>query len=174
MPYRRMQEWRYSSTILDFGTRWGKWWASPPGGFTSGESAPGTHWIVGWVGLTSGLDAVSEGKCPALGIRTPAVQPVARRYTDWANPAHLRNKVKIKLSLCLIKNHALKTHQGSWGITPRFLNYSIGWKWVVSFTPWPLYLPRKEALPHTHGLGEKKKASAPGGNRNTICGSCRL
>jgi hypothetical protein len=55
-----MEEWRYSSTILDLGTIWG-WVVS----FTSlqlypGERAPGTHWIGGWVGPTVGLDAMEK------------------------------------------------------------------------------------------------------------------
>jgi hypothetical protein len=44
-----MREWRYSSTILDLGTRW-EWSASSPVPFTPGETALGTHWIEGWVG----------------------------------------------------------------------------------------------------------------------------
>jgi hypothetical protein len=33
-----------------------QWSASHPDSFTSGERAPGTHWIRGWVGPRSGLD----------------------------------------------------------------------------------------------------------------------
>jgi hypothetical protein len=36
----------------------GEWSASRPGHFASGERAPGTHWIGGWVGPRTGLDAV--------------------------------------------------------------------------------------------------------------------
>jgi hypothetical protein len=58
------------------------------GRFTSGETAPVTHWIGGWVGPTAGLDAMEKEKylTPA-GNRTTAVQPVARRYIDSAIPA---------------------------------------------------------------------------------------
>jgi hypothetical protein len=59
MPWRHMGEWRYSSTIFDLGTRW---LASCPGRFTSGEIAPRTHWIEGWVGPRAGLDAVEKRK----------------------------------------------------------------------------------------------------------------
>jgi hypothetical protein len=36
--------------IYVFLTSAGVWSASRPGLFTSGERAPGTHWIGGWVG----------------------------------------------------------------------------------------------------------------------------
>jgi hypothetical protein len=82
-------EWRYSSThsstsALDRG----EWSASRPGRFTPRESAPGAHWIGGWVGPRAVLDAVVKRKIPSLrqvsNPRTPIVQPVAQRYTDWA------------------------------------------------------------------------------------------
>jgi hypothetical protein len=34
----------------------GEWSASRPGRFTTGERAPSTHWIGGWVGPRVGLD----------------------------------------------------------------------------------------------------------------------
>jgi hypothetical protein len=52
------------------------------------EGAPGTHWIGGWVDPRAVLDAVGKRKIPSLrresNPRTPLVQPVAQRYTDWA------------------------------------------------------------------------------------------
>jgi len=36
------------------------------GGFTTVERAPGTHWIGGWVGPISGLDAMTQGKKKSL------------------------------------------------------------------------------------------------------------
>jgi hypothetical protein len=64
-----MGEWRNSSTIRELS-------ASRPGCITSGERAPGTHWIGGWVSpRAAGLDDVEK-------TRSPAVQPVARRYAD--------------------------------------------------------------------------------------------
>jgi hypothetical protein len=59
--------------------------------------------------------------------------------------------VKAKLSLCLTKYHTIKTYPllnyashhkdvlGSGGMAPRILNLSTKWRWVVSFTPRPLY-----------------------------------
>jgi hypothetical protein len=50
----------------------GEWSASRPGHFTTGERAPGTHWIGGWVDPTAGLDDVEKRKflvLPGLEIR---------------------------------------------------------------------------------------------------------
>jgi hypothetical protein len=73
-------EWRYSFTILELSTRW-RWVTS----FTPGERAACTHWIGGWEGPRAELDVVENRKisCPC-GKPTSAVQPVARRCTDWA------------------------------------------------------------------------------------------
>jgi hypothetical protein len=46
-----------------------------------GEGTPGTHWIGGWVGSTSGLDAVEKNPVPPRN-RTSAAQSAHRRYTD--------------------------------------------------------------------------------------------
>jgi hypothetical protein len=66
----------------------GEWSASRPGRFISRERASGTHWIGGWVCPRAGLDAVVKRKIPSPRLesnpRTPIVQPVAQRYTDWA------------------------------------------------------------------------------------------
>jgi hypothetical protein len=62
----------------------GEWSASRPGHFTPRQRAPGTHWI----GDRAVLNAVVKGKIPSplreSNPRTPTVQPVAQRYTDWA------------------------------------------------------------------------------------------
>jgi hypothetical protein len=50
-----------------------------PAALPLGERAPGSHWIQGWVGPRADLEAA--------GNRTPAVQPVDRRYPDSAVPA---------------------------------------------------------------------------------------
>jgi hypothetical protein len=85
-------EWRYISThsltsVLDRG----EWSASRTGRFTPRERAPGTHRIGGWVGPRDVLDAVVKRKILSprreSNPRTMIVQPVAQRYTDWANAA---------------------------------------------------------------------------------------
>jgi hypothetical protein len=83
------EEWRYSSTHSLTSARYGgEWSASCSGRFTPRERAPGTHWIGGCVGPRAILDAVVKRKIPSprreSKPRTPIVQPVAQRYTDWA------------------------------------------------------------------------------------------
>jgi hypothetical protein len=73
MPWRRMGEWRYRSTILDLDTRW-RWVVS----FTSVGNRP---WYpldrgLGEPHSRSGLRGESEYLTPP-GIRTQAFQPVA-------------------------------------------------------------------------------------------------
>jgi hypothetical protein len=68
----------------------GEWSASRPGGFTSEEGAPGTHWIGGWVDPRAGLDDV-ENKIfltlPGLELR-PVDRPASSQsHTDDTIPA---------------------------------------------------------------------------------------
>jgi hypothetical protein len=82
-------EWRCSSThSLTSAVDGNEWSASRPGPFTAREIVPGTHWIGGWVGPRAGVDTVVKRKIPSSrwesNPRTPIVQPIAQRYTDWA------------------------------------------------------------------------------------------
>jgi hypothetical protein len=95
-------EQRYSSThSLTSALDGGEWSASRPGRFTPRERAPGTHSIGGWMGPRAVLDTVMKRKIPSPrrepNTRTPIVQPVAQRYTDWAITAlgDTRNAYKI-------------------------------------------------------------------------------
>jgi hypothetical protein len=45
----------------------------------------------------------------------------SRKKTKYRNENDMR-KVKVKLSLCLTKHHAMKTYWGSGGIVPCILN----------------------------------------------------
>jgi hypothetical protein len=93
-----LEEWRYRSThSLTSALDGGEWSASRPGRFTPRVRALGTHWIGGWVGPRAVLDAVVKRKIPSprreSNPRTPIVQPVAQRYTDWVTTAP-SNEVK--------------------------------------------------------------------------------
>jgi hypothetical protein len=77
-----LAEWKYRCTysltsVLDGG----EWSASRPDRFTLREEALSAHWIVGWVGPRSGLDAVTKRKFLSprreSNPRTPIIQPVA-------------------------------------------------------------------------------------------------
>jgi hypothetical protein len=88
-PWRRIGEWRYSSThSLTSVLGGGEWSASRPGRFTPRERAPSTLWIEGWVGPRAVLEAVVKKKVSSLrresNPRIPIVQPAAQPYTDWA------------------------------------------------------------------------------------------
>jgi hypothetical protein len=88
-PEGVLAEWRYSSThSLTSALDGGEWSASRPSRFTPKETAPGTHWIGGWVGPRAVLNSVVKRKIPSprreSNPKTPIVQPVAQRYTDWA------------------------------------------------------------------------------------------
>jgi hypothetical protein len=58
-----------------------------PAALPPGERAPGTLWVEGWVGPGAILDAVVKRKITSphreSNPRTPIVQPVVQRYTDW-------------------------------------------------------------------------------------------
>jgi hypothetical protein len=74
-------------------TYWGgEWSASRPGRIIPRERGLCTHWIGGLVGPRAVLDAVVKRKIPSprrkSNPRTPIVQPVAQRYTDWAIAAY--------------------------------------------------------------------------------------
>jgi hypothetical protein len=66
-----MEEWRYSSTILDLDTRE----ASRPGSFNAEERAHRTHWIGGWVGPRVDKDAKRREKSPLPGIEERSSSP---------------------------------------------------------------------------------------------------
>jgi hypothetical protein len=78
---------RYSSIhSLTSALDGGEWSASRSSRFNPKERATGTHWIGGWMGPRTVLDAVVRRKIPSLrresNPRTPIVQPVAQCYTD--------------------------------------------------------------------------------------------
>jgi hypothetical protein len=69
--------------ILELGTRL-RWVVGfTPGRLTPREGAPGTHWIRGWVGPRSGLDAVMKRKFPSpcRDSNPPIIQFIVQRCT---------------------------------------------------------------------------------------------
>jgi hypothetical protein len=103
---------------LAFGTRWSWVSSSRPGRFTPREKLPTNKWIEGWVGTTAGLDAVEQSKflVPATNP-TPALQTVARRYTDWAIPAspYFNDfRKKSYLFLCILRMLHVRSPHPPW------------------------------------------------------------
>jgi hypothetical protein len=58
----------------------------------------------------------------------------------------IKLNVKVKLSLCLTKHHAMKTYWTSGGIAPSILDFGTRWRSVVSFTTPVALPPGKEPL----------------------------
>jgi hypothetical protein len=84
-------------------------------------------------------------------------------------------KVKVKLSLCLTKHHAMKAYWESGGIAPRILHLGTRWRWVVSFVPQPFYrrYPSNRRLGGSqsrsgHDVDEKNSQPQPGLEPPTI------
>jgi hypothetical protein len=66
------------------------------------------------------------------------------------------HRLLAKLSVCLIKYHAIKTYRG-WRYSSTILDLGTGWRWVVSFTTQPLYFQGKSPrYPLDRRLGEEK------------------
>jgi hypothetical protein len=74
---RRYSSYSFLTSALDGGVVS----VTPRPRFTPGERTSGTHWIEGWVGPRTGLDAGARRKilCPCRGsnLERPIVQPVA-------------------------------------------------------------------------------------------------
>jgi len=50
--------------------------------------------------------------------------------------------------MSLIKHHTMKTYWGNGDISPRILNLDNRQKWVVSFTPRPLFSGERNPISH--------------------------
>jgi hypothetical protein len=101
----------------------------------------------------------------AMNILVSLFPDVKRPERETDHPlSSSKVKVKVKLSLCLTKHHAMKTYWGSGGIAPRILDLGTRWRWVVSFTPQPLY-PRGKSpwYPLDRRLGGPQSRSGRGG-----------
>ena len=44
----------------------------------------------------------------------------------------------------IFRPHAMKAYRANRGTAPLILNFGTRWRWLVNFTPWPLY-PRESA-----------------------------
>jgi hypothetical protein len=68
-------------SVFNWGLDGGDWPASRPGRFTPVVRSPGAHWIEGWLGPRSGLDAVAKRQksdhcpCRELNPDRPARSP---------------------------------------------------------------------------------------------------
>jgi hypothetical protein len=105
-PRRRVGERRYSSTILDLGTRLRRVVNLP-----TGKEPPGTHWAEGWVSPRAGLDKV-KGKIsypcresnPGSPVRSPSPYRLSQpgrssHYTTWMVGWLVKYVIKISRGL---------------------------------------------------------------------------
>jgi hypothetical protein len=87
----------------------GEWSPYPQG------KSPGIHWTGGWLAPRTVLDAMMKRKIPSTcresNPRTPIVQPLAQRYTDWAISLLIIHSDCNFLSFCRfnIANHSGQT-----------------------------------------------------------------
>jgi len=68
------------------------------------------------------------------------------------------------LSLCLNEDHGMKAYWGNGRKAPHIRDFGTGWKWVVSFTPRPLYSQGKSLrwqLDRKLGVEVKRKIPSP-------------
>jgi hypothetical protein len=94
----------------------------------------------------------------------------AFRWLYWATPYHTQPElyywtiyIKVNLSLCFSWAPRHEDVLGSRGIAPRILGLGTRWRWVVSFTPRPLYSQGKSPwYPLDRGLGGTLSRSGHG------------
>jgi hypothetical protein len=87
-----------------------------------------------WVGLRAALDAVEKRKISySAGNRISVPRHSSPSLYRLRYPG-----LNVKLSLCLIKHHTMKTY-GEWRCSSSILDLGTRCKFVVSFTPRPLY-----------------------------------
>jgi hypothetical protein len=107
---------------------------------------------LGGLQSRSGSGGEEKNSQPLTGLEPPIIQPVAQSYTvlrrifgpnrdeETRGCRKLHNeklhdlyfspniiKVKVKLSLCLTKQHAMKVYWRSGGIIPRILDLGTRW-----------------------------------------------
>jgi hypothetical protein len=115
-PWRRMGERIYRSTfVLSSAVAVGEWSASRPGLFTTGERAPGTHWIGGWVDPRTGPDDLEKRKFwPYRDSNTRPLSRPARSQSLY------RLRYPASVTLCSIKLINFKSLKVSKSITIYF------------------------------------------------------
>jgi len=107
-----------TSCILTSALDGGEWSASLSSLFIPKETAPGTHWVGGWVGSRAVLDVVVKREIhrPSWesNPRIPIVQPITQCYTDWAITALVPSKGKSKFAFCWRTVRWLITNSMEW------------------------------------------------------------
>jgi hypothetical protein len=94
----------------------------------------------------------------------------------WTVSAACGKNTGIKIKLFLYVCHHALRHKGIWGsgcIDPRFLDLGTSWRWMVSFTPRPLYLRGKSPrYPLDSWLGGPKNRPRRRGENSWLYREC--
>jgi hypothetical protein len=88
-------------------------------------------------------------------ILTTLSQPTKELHENiliWMAVSHIRcnRNIYIKYVFCV---HAMKLCNGSRGVAPLILNLGTRWRWVVNFTPQPLYPWERTSWPIKYKAG---------------------
>jgi hypothetical protein len=108
-----------------------------------GGSVPTLIWCVASHALHCSL--VTSGLPVGLSVSLASVRPVLLVFVTscrWMPLIVLhcpQTVMDITHTHTHTKHHAMKTYWGSRGIALRIMNLDTRWRWVVSFTPRPLY-----------------------------------
>jgi len=89
-------------SFFNLGPRWGGWPTPRPGPFSPGKTQYPLHKRL--VGPRTLLDGYGKSRPPSE-FDPRIVQPVASRYTDYADPPH---KLDLVTGLMLLKNFVLE------------------------------------------------------------------
>jgi hypothetical protein len=84
MPWRRMGEWPYISTIPDLGTRWGSHIQTLASLSLETQAAVTVAKEVGWAPEPVRTLWDRQNSFASDGNRSPVFQPLAYNYIDWA------------------------------------------------------------------------------------------
>jgi hypothetical protein len=87
--------------------------ASRSSRFTTGERAPSAHWLGGWVGPVTGLDAMEKRNMFPYKETNPGHPVAGPSLYDWAIPNQQRKRVRNKEIWGNAKNEENKTNTES-------------------------------------------------------------
>jgi hypothetical protein len=115
--WRPIREWKYSSVIIDLGTRW-RWVVSftprPLYPWGNSPTCPLYRRLDGPQNRSGSYE--EEKNLAPAGNRTPTLQIVARRYTDWDIQFHMKQLHTLRWE----KNEFLNLKTGVSYIFPLF------------------------------------------------------
>jgi hypothetical protein len=122
--------------------------ASRPCRFTSGERAPGTHWIGGWVGPRAGLDDVEKRK--SLTVLGLELRPLGRPARSQSFHRLRYPGSNTKRTLC--QNSWCLGRDSNWNISEYKsvalpLQQPVRWRWSEWVPCWSLFTVL-HGLPH--------------------------